>query len=337
MTNSALLPKTENYVFGRGVIYVAIVDALGRPMGERDLGNTPGFTISVATTRFQHTSSRSGRATTDLDIPISTSMSGKITIEDMSAENLALFIAGTVSEITQSGSVTGELIYNAQAGYEYQLGQTTNNPTGVRGVSSVVVKASQLTGAAARANSTPYAVGDIFKSTTNVFIVTVAGTSAGSAPTFATTSVGATTTDGTATVAYLGTTAAFTVSTDYRLDTTLARIGILSTGALGLAADLYYEQTGNYLTLSVDYTKTSNSRTQIGSSGEGSITAQVRFIADNATGENRDLFIAECNLAPSGDNAFITSGNAIQSFTLDIGILERDSDTPQIIIDGRPV
>lgn len=331
------LTKTENYVFGRGIIYVAVIDALGRPLGERDLGNTPGFTISVTTNRFKHVSARSGQAKTDLDIPISTELSGKIDIEDMSADNQALFIAGSVSTLTQAATpVTNERIYNAQSSREYQLGTTAGNPTGVRGVSSVTVKCYEMLNAAARVNTTAYAVGDIFKSTTNVFLVTTAGTTAGSPPTYDTAAVGNTTTDGSAVVKFLGTTAAFTVDTHYSLSANAARVGIKSGAALGQACDLYTATVpGSYLSLNVDYTPAANTRTQIESSGSGSVTAQLRFLADNAEGDNRDLFIASCSLSPSGDNPFITD-NAISKFSLDIGINERDTSTAQIIIDGRP-
>jgi len=329
------LTKSENYTFGRGVIVVAILDALGRPMGERDLGNTPGFTLSVSTDRFQHTSSRSGQAKTDLDIPIATKLSGKIDIEDMSPENQALFLAGSVNTVAQAATpVTGERIYNVESDRYYQLGVTVGNPTGVRGVSAVTVKAYELANAVSRANTTAYAKGDIFKSTTNVFIVTTAGTTAGSAPTFDTAAIGNTTTDGTATVAFIGTTSAYTVDTDYTLSANSGRLGVVVGGALGKAAILAIAN-GVYLSLSVDYTPSANSRTQIKSSGSGSVTAQLRFIADNATGDNRDLFIASCSLAPNGDNPFIT-GNDIAKFSLDVGINERDSSTAQVIIDGRP-
>lgn len=331
------LTKTENYTFGRGILYLAILDANDRPMGERDIGNVPGFTITVATERFKHKSSRSGQGITDLDIPISTELSGKLDVEDMSAENQALFIAGSVSTRTQAATpVTNERIYNAESGREYQIGFSSSNPTGVRGVTAVTVKLYELVNATARANSTAYVVGDIFKSTTNVFLVTTAGTSAGSAPSFATTAVGDATTDGTAVVKYLGTTAAFTVTTHYLLSAESARIGIVAGANLALACDLYTEVTEDYLSLNVDYTPDANSRTQIQSSGGGTTTCQLRFIADNAEGDNRDLFIAKCNVSASGDSAFITDQD-IARFSLEIGIAERDSSTAQVIIDGRVV
>lgn len=329
------LTHAENYVFGRGVCYFAPFDANNRPMGERDLGNVPGLTLTVTSEKAEHFSSRSGLRRKDLSVTISVAFDATVTIEDMSKENLALFVAGTAATVTQAATpVTNERIYNAESGREYQLGTTTSNITGVRGVSSVTVKAYELKNAAARADTTAYAVGDIYKSTTNVFLVTTAGTSAGSAPTYTTAAVGDTTTDGTAVVKYIGTTGAFTLTTDYLLSAEAARVGIVAGGNLALACDLYTEVTEDYLSLNVDYTPAENTRQQITSSGAGAVSGQFRFVADNAEGDNRDLFISSCNLAADGELPFITEAE-VASGTFTLGVNERDSSTPQIIIDGR--
>jgi hypothetical protein len=330
------LTKTENYVFGRGVCYFAPFDENGVPMGERDLGNCPGLTVNISSEKAEHFSSRSGLRRKDLDVTISVAFNSQVTIEDMSPENLALFVAGSTQTVTQAATpITNERIHNAESNREYQLGTTAGNPTGVRNVSSVTVGVYELINAAARVNSTPYALGDIFKSSTNVFLVTTAGTTAGSAPSYTTTAVGDSTADGTATVKFLGTTSNFTVTTHYILSSESARIGIKPDAALGDACDLYTEVTGDYLSLNVGYTPAANSRQQVVSSGEGAVSGQFRFIADNAEGDNRDLFISSVNLSPNGELPFITE-NTVASGTFDLGVNERDSSTPQIIIDGRP-
>ena len=136
---------------------------------------------------------------------------------------------------------------------------------------------------------TVYAAGAIFKSTTNVFLVTTGGTTAASPPSFTTTSVGSATTDGTAVVKFIGTTGAFTVTTHYGLSAEAARIAILATGNLAEACALYTTVTEGYLSLNVDYTTDANSRTQITSSGSGTVAGQFRFIADNAERLHRRL------------------------------------------------
>ena len=330
------LSKEENYVFGSGICYFAPFDANGRPMGERDLGNVPAFTLSVKSDKYEHTSARTATRKTDLSRTISVTFSGKLTFEDMSADNLALFLAGaSTSDAQSSGTVTAERIYNAEADRYYQLGMGTDG-VGVAGVSAVTVKVYEFTNASARANSTAYAVGDLFKSTTHVFVVTVAGTSAGSAPTFNTSAIGDSTTDGGATVKYVGETAAYTVDTDYSLDVDLARVGIVSGSSLGDGLALYYSVTSTYASLQVGYTKDANSRTKITSSATGSVTGQFRFVADNAAGTNRNVVISSCSLAPSGDVPFVTDKD-IAKFDAEIGVNEKDSNTPLITIFGNPV
>lgn len=328
--------STRNYTFGRGIAYLAILDDNLRPMGERDVGNCPGLNISITTEKVDHFSSRAGIKVKDKTVVLSVDFAGQLTTDDTNSDNLAAFIAGVVGTVTQVATpVTNERIYNAQPEREYQLGATVSNPSGVRTVSSVTVGLYELVNAVARVNSTAYVVGDIFKSSTNVFVVTTAGTTAGSAPAFTTTAVGDATTDGTAVVKFLGTTSNFTVTTHYQLSSLSARVAILNTGILAEACDLYTTVTGNYLSLNVGYTPAANTREQITSSGNGELSCQFRFIADNAEGTNRDLFIASCTLAPSGEVSFITESD-FASMVFDIGVNSRDSSTPQIIIDGRP-
>lgn len=331
------LTKTENLVFGRGVLYFTPFDANGRLMGERDLGETPGFSITVESERFKKKSARTGISKTILDTLISVDLSGKIGIDDMSLDNQALFLAGSRQTVTQAATpITNERHYNAQSDRYYQLGASDSNPGGVRDVSSVTVGLYELVNAVARANSTAYVVGDIFKSSTNVFLVTTAGTTAGSAPSYTTAAVGDATTDGTAVVKYLGTTSNYTVDTHYALNTTMGRIGIVDGANLGLACDLYTEVTGEYLSLNVGYTPAANSRHQVVTTGAANTTGQLRYIADNAVGKNRDLLIPSCSLQPSGESQFITAGDT-QAFELEIGVNSKADTIPQIIIDGRPV
>lgn len=327
--------KTENYVFGRGVLWLALYDAAGYLMGERDVGNVPGLSVAVTSAIFEHESSRTGIGTVDLSVTTKVTYKVKFEIEDMSAENYALFLAGSSATVTQTATpVTGERIRNVATSVQYQLGLTSSNQAGVRGVTGVTLSLWEAANATARANSTAYVVGDIFKSGTNAFIVSTAGTSAGSAPSFVTSSVGATTTDGTAVVKYLGSTTAYTVDTDYVLSADSSRFYITTTGAIAAAAALL--ASGSYLSLIAGYTPVANSRTQVSSGSSAGLTAYLHFIADNAEGDNRDLIIPSATLSPSGDNPFIT-GNAVSKFTVDAGVNQLNSSTAQVIIDGRPV
>lgn len=334
--NPLTIPK--DYVFGRGVAYFAPFDANNVPMGEVDLGELPSLVLTVTPETYTHKSRRTAISKTDLKLTTGVEFAATLEFESMSSRNLAMFLSGAESTVTQaSASVTAERIYYARSGREYQIGASAGNPSGARGISSVSVYLHELKNAASRSNSTAYVVGDIFKSSTNVFLVTAAGTTAGSAPSFNTTAVGDSTTDGGATVKYLGDTTAYTVTTDYLLSTEAARVGIVTTGDLAAACDLYEATvSGSYLSLSVAYTTAANTRTQVASSNAGTLKGQFRFIADNAEGTNRDLFIPSCNLAPSGDLPLITDAD-IAKASFELGINELDTSTAQVYIDGRPV
>lgn len=331
-----LSTHVKNYVFGRGKLYIDEFNAAGNPTGERFLGNCPGFNLTVESEQFEHQSSTSGLSTTDLTVTLSVDFSAEITIDDIQAENLALFLGGSVSTIAQANTpVVDESITPIRSNREYQLGTTGNNPTGVRNVSSVTVESAEGHDASAAATTTAYALGDFVVPATpndHYYMCVVAGTSGGSAPTWPTN--GATVADGTVTWRDMGTILRV-VTTDYLVDAASGRIYIVPGGglatAIGHAAALASPVD---LELYVGYTPASESRSRISSGTAGSVNGAVRFISDNANGDNRDLYIASATLAPSGELPLITEGD-IASFAISVGVNERDSNTPSIIIDGR--
>jgi hypothetical protein len=131
-----------------------------------------------------------------------------MTVHDLSAANLARAVFGDTNAIT-AGSVTDE---NVGAAYAGGL-SVTDYP--INTASSVSVEHAQ-NAATARANSTAYDVDDYYLPAAPngyVYKCTIAGTSAGSPPSFGTT-VGGTTVDGTATFRNVGK-ALLVVTTDY--------------------------------------------------------------------------------------------------------------------------
>ena len=329
------IPNT--LTLGCGTGYFAPFDANNRPLGQLDLGELTDCVLNGTSNNVKFISKRSAVAVVVSSAITDVEFGGSFTSRSMSDENLALFFAGTASTVSQTGAtVSAERIYNAQSNRHYQIGVSSTNLTGVRNVTSVTVYLHELKNATARVDSTVYVKGDIYKSSTNVFLVTVGGTSAGSAPSFVTTSVGASTTDGGVTVKYLGTTAAFTLTTDYILSAEAARVGIVSTGAIAAACNLYESvMPGSYLSLSVGYTNDDIEMTDVRSSNAGALTGQFTFISDNAEGPNRTMFIPKCTLRPSGDVGFLSDDYAEIAF--EFGVSQLDSGTPQVLINGRPV
>lgn len=122
-----------------GKVFVNLFDANGIQKGERYIGLTPGFTISIASESIQSYSSETGMRELDDEAVIAVTRTGKLTCRQISRENLALFLAATASVQTQAaGNVTGEA-HRVYPDRHYQLGASAANPTGVRNVSNVVI------------------------------------------------------------------------------------------------------------------------------------------------------------------------------------------------------
>lgn len=130
-----------NLVLAKGKLYFDAFDASGAKTGRRYLGNTPGFSISVEIEALDHFDSDNATADKDGSYEIRTNRTAKLTADDISMDNLALFVKGGKQTVAQtSGSVADELVGPVTPGLYYQLGQSLANPAGVRGISAVVVK-----------------------------------------------------------------------------------------------------------------------------------------------------------------------------------------------------
>lgn len=254
----------NDYVFGRGKIFIDVFGPAGEKVGERFLGNCPGFTLTVATEIFEHFSSTSGLRKKDLSVVTSVNFNAAITCDDVSTDNLALFVGGSAATINQSATPVADEPHTVRAGLEYQIGATDANPMGVRKVSAATIGSED--------GGTTYVAG-----------------------------------------------------TDYVIDLDKARFSPLAGGSI---AD------GDVV--NVSYTPTAGTIKRVTSGAAGSLTGAVRYIADNAVGENRDCYIASAALSASGDLPFITE-NELAQFELAVGVNEKDSNTPQIIIDGELV
>jgi hypothetical protein len=135
---------TKNYVLGRGKLYFdPYASGTKTPTGERYIGNTTEFNLTVESDTLDHYDSDRGVRTKDDSVILELNRTGSLTTDNIAEENIGLFILGELSDYDQDGTpVTGEAI--GEGGIPltdryYQLGVTTANPQGVRGVSSVTV------------------------------------------------------------------------------------------------------------------------------------------------------------------------------------------------------
>jgi len=147
--NTTGLPSTEDYNLGRGIVYFAPLSAvagagLNFPLGYRDLGNAPEFSISLETETLEHQSSRTGLKVTDKEVVISQKVSLALTLDEINFQNLAILLSGSADPNTVNAAVAGATpeiafwIGSVVTGEWYDLtddtstGDTTSVPIGDR-------------------------------------------------------------------------------------------------------------------------------------------------------------------------------------------------------------
>lgn len=131
-----------NYTVSKGELWFSdFKTGTEIPAGWRFLGNAPEFNITVETETLDHFSSTRGIKEKDASIVLQTNASASLILDDIQIENLALFYFGSSDTVAQTAATAqAESFTDVKQGYSYQLGITTNNPTGVRSISNVVVE-----------------------------------------------------------------------------------------------------------------------------------------------------------------------------------------------------
>ena len=131
----------NNYTLGRGEVHFGqFATDTQVPRGERYFGNTPELGFTAEQESLDHYSSDRGVRIKDQSVILQLDYSGSFITDNVSPENLAAFFLGENLVTTLTGStVTDEPISDIEKGLTYQLGTTTNAPSGVRKIASVVV------------------------------------------------------------------------------------------------------------------------------------------------------------------------------------------------------
>lgn len=115
-------PSTNLYVVGRGTIQIGAWDGTTPPeAGDmRDVGNVVEFSVEVTEELLEHFSRRSGLKTKDKVVILETGYTASITLDEVSAQNLALYLKGVLD---------GNVIHGGQAGLaEYKIVFQSDNP-----------------------------------------------------------------------------------------------------------------------------------------------------------------------------------------------------------------
>lgn len=95
--------SSDNYVLGRGVLHADIYDSNNTKTGRfLDLGNCTAFGLNVDEETLEHESSRGGLKTVDASVTLKKAVSGTFTLDEITRDNLAMFLSGDVSETALS-------------------------------------------------------------------------------------------------------------------------------------------------------------------------------------------------------------------------------------------
>jgi hypothetical protein len=154
----AIIHESNQYQIPRGrVLFDPVNPNTGALTGEAEFGNCPGFTVSIESEKADHYSSETGLRQKDASVTVEVNRTATITCDNVSVENLARFLSGTVETITQtSGTVADEEI-TVLKGRHYQLGRSDTDPAGARNITAVVVTSDDTVPVTYVAN-TDYAV-----------------------------------------------------------------------------------------------------------------------------------------------------------------------------------
>lgn len=131
----------DNSIYGRGEVRFAPFDDDGNPTaGQRFIGNVPSLSIT-SSSEVEDLYSSWGRVSELLaSVTTRVERTGDFTTTNISRENLALFIAGELDDISQSSETGKTEDIEVSPGLYYQLGVSNSQPTGVVDISDVTVE-----------------------------------------------------------------------------------------------------------------------------------------------------------------------------------------------------
>lgn len=131
----------NNYVVSKGEMFFApFKPGTQTPGGERKIGNSPEFTMTIETEDLDHFSSERGIREKDDSMALEVTRSGTLTTDNIVADNIALFFFGSKQALAITGAtVTGEAIADVELGMTYQLGTSSTHPSGARGLTTHTV------------------------------------------------------------------------------------------------------------------------------------------------------------------------------------------------------
>ena len=339
----------RRYVLGAGRVYLALRKADGDiEDGERYIGSTPGFSLSVSNEQTEVYDDDGPVAERVIQITRQVAHTFSVQCKNVTAENLALFIGGAAgTQADVATSVLDEKIDHVEKDRFYKLGiklatDATHKPAGIGAISAtpahtVVTPAAGNTspwkglarrsltfsGGATGTASIGHAVSRValysaatagvrYTETTDYTVDLATGviTRVASPTTFAD-----------------GATVYADYPSDYEVDADTGRLYIPSTSAIPADATVY-----------VDYTPIAKTRARVQFDEPQQIRAAIRYIEDAANkGAPNNSFGYEfyaplCTITPGGDFAVKSRENP-QTITLSVAVQEPSSGPSFVLLE----
>lgn len=331
MTTTVLPVVLPTISVGKGTL-------LFKPDGEAGawiFDECPGFDVGIKSENLVVEGSRTGISEVVLDKLIKITRTAKIKCISGSDNVVKAYLTATSSTITQtSATVTGEAVGPVVAGRAYRLG-TSGITTGARKISALTVEVTGTNFAI----STAYTAGTVVLNptpTARVYVVTTAGTSAGTLPTFPATT-GGTVTSGSVVLTDVGTTAAWANTTDYSFDPEFGVFNIQAVGAIATMIGLLPLTAGGTpgaLTLKLGYERAAASTLEVKTGATSSKTGELWFFEEDPINDTRyEWVFPSVSLTPSGDYSLITE--KAREITFDVSI-KKPSTREAIYKNGIP-
>jgi hypothetical protein len=116
-------PNVQNYMYGSGSCYIKLDTDVTR----RHVGNVPELTLAKEITKETHKQAMSGLRSVDFEFITEVAATINATLEEVTPENMALFVMGTAAENTDGNMEIGGLsLTEIQADFTYE----SDNPNG---------------------------------------------------------------------------------------------------------------------------------------------------------------------------------------------------------------
>lgn len=124
---------TNNTVIGAGECFIDVLKANEATTGERYLGDTPSGVLRIETEETTVVAGDGATPQTLARVVSNIARSFEVNLQDLSPENLALFVLGTTSEQADTDTAVSRASYSliVKQGHWYQLGTDAGKPTGV--------------------------------------------------------------------------------------------------------------------------------------------------------------------------------------------------------------